>query len=196
MLNWPSKILLVVSSSLLYRWCPDTHILDTIQLIYWLKVQFVCLCRFIFCRATHSLFKPTNHKTEFLPTCMPPLPESVDAESMLSQSCVLRVASFFGAASQFSFAEVTTWPDVDPEEAVVTSSSGSANKGVPETARDSDISNSSSSFWCDHGATFVRLCYLLICICGSICNYWCSFMLDLHIKQNCLAFLFPGYLLN
>ncbi|NP_001145368.1 uncharacterized protein LOC100278709 [Zea mays] len=104
------------------------------------------LLRFIFCRATHSLFKPTNHKTEFLPTCMPPLPESVDAESMLSQSCVLRVASFFGAASQFSFAEVTTWPDVDSEEAVVTSSSGSANKGVPETARDSDISNSSSSF--------------------------------------------------
>jgi hypothetical protein len=77
---------------------------------------------------------------------MPPLPESVDAESMLSQSCVMRVASFFGAVSQFSFAEVTTWPDVDPEEAVVTSSSGSANKGGPETARDSDISNSSSSF--------------------------------------------------
>lgn len=102
------------------------------------------LLRFIFCRATHSLFKPTKHKTEFLPTCMPPLPESVDAESMLSQSCVMRIASFFDAASQFSFAEITTWPDAD--EAVVTSSSCSANKGVPETARDLDNSNSSTSF--------------------------------------------------
>ncbi|WVZ65761.1 hypothetical protein U9M48_015074 [Paspalum notatum var. saurae] len=104
------------------------------------------LLRFIFCRAAHSLFKPTKHKTEFLPTCMPPLPESVDAESMLSQSCVMRVASFFGASSQFSFAEITTWPDADAEEAVVTSSSGSANKGVPETTRNLDISNSSTSF--------------------------------------------------
>ncbi|OEL38894.1 Protein SCAI [Dichanthelium oligosanthes] len=103
------------------------------------------LLRFIFCRATHSLFKPTRGKAEFLPTCMPPLPESVDAESMLSQSCVMRVASYFGAASQFAFAEITTWPDADGEEAGVTRSSGSANRGMPETARDSDISYSSTS---------------------------------------------------
>uniref|UniRef100_A0A0E0M4V2 Uncharacterized protein n=1 Tax=Oryza punctata TaxID=4537 RepID=A0A0E0M4V2_ORYPU len=77
------------------------------------------LLRFIFCRAAHSLFKPTYHKIDFLPTCTPPLPESVDAESMLSQCCLLRVASFFGAANQFSFSEVTTWPEVDVEEATV-----------------------------------------------------------------------------
>jgi len=77
---------------------------------------------------------------------MPPLPESVDAESMLSQSCMMRLASYFGATSQFAFAEITTWPDADAEEAGVTSSSGSANKDVPETARDSDISHSATSF--------------------------------------------------
>ncbi|XP_015696782.2 protein SCAI isoform X1 [Oryza brachyantha] len=77
------------------------------------------LLRFIFCRAAHSLFKLTYHKVDFLPTCAPPLPQSVDAESMLSQSCLLRVASFLGAANQFSFAEVTTWPEVDAEEATV-----------------------------------------------------------------------------
>jgi hypothetical protein len=76
------------------------------------------LCRFIFCRAIHSLFKPTNRKEEFLPTCMPPLPELVDAESMLSQSCVMQVASFFDAVNRFSFAELTTWPDTETEEAV------------------------------------------------------------------------------
>uniref|UniRef100_A0ACD5Y963 Uncharacterized protein n=1 Tax=Avena sativa TaxID=4498 RepID=A0ACD5Y963_AVESA len=71
------------------------------------------LLRFIFCRATLSLLKASNNKAEFLPSCVPPLPESVGGESMLSQCCVMRVASFLGAADQFSFAEVTTWPDVD-----------------------------------------------------------------------------------
>ncbi|KAL6655131.1 hypothetical protein ACP70R_005957 [Stipagrostis hirtigluma subsp. patula] len=105
------------------------------------------LLRFIFCRATHLLFKLTHHKAEFLPTCMPPLPESVDAESMLSQSCVMRVASFFGAANQFSFAELTTWPDADAEDAFVTNSSSSANKEAePETARDPNTTHSSTSF--------------------------------------------------
>jgi len=91
------------------------------------------LLRFIFCRATLSLFKPTSGKAEFLPTCMPPLPESVDAESMLSQSCMMRLASYFGAASQFAFAEITTWPDADAEEAGVTSSYGSVSKDVPDS---------------------------------------------------------------
>ncbi|KAK3132775.1 hypothetical protein QOZ80_6AG0527570 [Eleusine coracana subsp. coracana] len=92
------------------------------------------LLRFMFCRATHSLFKPTNRKEEFLPTCMPPLPESVDSESMLSQSCVMRVACFFNAANQFSFAELTTWPEAETEEAVV--------KGVPVMAGDSNMGRS------------------------------------------------------
>ncbi|KAM0863403.1 hypothetical protein ACQ4PT_044609 [Festuca glaucescens] len=71
------------------------------------------LLRFIFCRATLSLLKASNNKAECLPSCVPPLPESVGGESMLSQCCVMRVASFLGAADQFSFAEVTTWSDVD-----------------------------------------------------------------------------------
>jgi len=64
---------------------------------------------------------------------MPPLPELVDAESMLSQSCMMRLASYFGAASQFAFAEITTWPDADAEEAGVTSSYGSVSKDVPDS---------------------------------------------------------------
>ncbi|KAF8759370.1 hypothetical protein HU200_010412 [Digitaria exilis] len=106
------------------------------------------LLRFIFCRATHSLFKPTSGTAEFLPTCMPPLPDSVDAQSMLSQSCLMRLASHFGAASQFAFAEITTWPDGDAEEAgvAVAGSSASGLKGMPERARDSDVSYSSTSF--------------------------------------------------
>jgi len=64
---------------------------------------------------------------------MPPLPESVDAESMLSQSCMMRLASYFGAASQFAFAEITTWPDADAEEAGITSSYGSVSKDVPDS---------------------------------------------------------------
>ncbi|XP_051187607.1 uncharacterized protein [Lolium perenne] len=71
------------------------------------------LLRFIFCRATLSLLKGSNNKAECLPSCLPPLPESVSGESMLSQCCVMRVASLLGAADQFSFAEVTTWSDVD-----------------------------------------------------------------------------------
>ncbi|KAF7065536.1 hypothetical protein CFC21_071630 [Triticum aestivum] len=81
------------------------------------------LLRFIFCRATLSLFKASNDKAECLPSCVPPLPESVGGESMLSQCCVMRVASFLGAADQFSFAEVTTWPDIDEP-----TSSGGADK--------------------------------------------------------------------
>jgi hypothetical protein len=76
-----------------------------------------------------------NRKAEFLPICMPPLPESVDAESMLSQSCVMRVASLFDAANQFSFAELTTWPDAETEAAFAS--------GVP--AGDPEMTHSSTS---------------------------------------------------
>lgn len=81
------------------------------------------LLRFIFCRATLSLLKASNDKVECLPSCVPPLPESVGEESMLSQCCVMRVASFFGATDQFSFSEVTTWPDIEDA-----TSSGGAGK--------------------------------------------------------------------
>jgi hypothetical protein len=70
---------------------------------------------------------------------MPPLPELVDAESMLSQSCVMQVASFFDAVNRFSFAELTTWPDTETEEAV-------AKEGMTVTAGDSNMAHSSTSF--------------------------------------------------
>lgn len=63
------------------------------------------ICRFIFCRASLALFKPTNGEEEFLPGCTPQLPESLDPDAALSQSCILRLANFFNAADQFAFTE-------------------------------------------------------------------------------------------
>ncbi|XP_072979594.1 uncharacterized protein [Typha angustifolia] len=63
------------------------------------------LLRFIFCRATLALFRSTNHQEEFLPTCLPQLPDSVQPDSTVSQSCVMRLATSFGATSHFTFTE-------------------------------------------------------------------------------------------
>ncbi|XP_020114827.1 protein SCAI isoform X2 [Ananas comosus] len=63
------------------------------------------ILRFIFCRASLALFKLTNGEEEFLPGCTPQLPESLDPDAALSQSCILRLANFFNAADQFAFTE-------------------------------------------------------------------------------------------
>lgn len=153
MLSWSYKYLTIKFSRLLHKWL-FIHTFESWNFLCCPKAHNDCCCRFIFCRATHSLFKPTNHKAEFLPSCMPPLPESVDAESMLSQSCMMRVASFFNAANQFSFAELTTWPDAETEEAGV--------KGVPVTDGDLGMTHSStSSFWWTAGPA--HSCSVIFC---------------------------------
>ncbi|XP_020240785.1 protein SCAI [Asparagus officinalis] len=61
--------------------------------------------RFIFCRAVLALYSPTYNREEFLPSCLPHLPASVSPDDPISQSAVLRLAGFFGAAEHFSFSQ-------------------------------------------------------------------------------------------
>ncbi|CAK9144847.1 unnamed protein product [Ilex paraguariensis] len=63
------------------------------------------LLRFMFCRVVLSLYAPTFNKTEFLPECMPCLPEDVLPMSTTSQTTVLQIADIFGATNKFIFSE-------------------------------------------------------------------------------------------
>lgn len=63
------------------------------------------LLRFIFCRAVLALYAPTQKKPEFIPQCVPSLPESVHPMAAAIQSTVLRIANVFDASSSFIFSE-------------------------------------------------------------------------------------------
>ncbi|KAK1262632.1 hypothetical protein QJS04_geneDACA008827 [Acorus gramineus] len=59
--------------------------------------------RFLFCRAVIALYTPTSNIEEYIPQCLPPLPDSVLPRSPTSQSAVRRLADFFGVVHSFSF---------------------------------------------------------------------------------------------
>lgn len=61
------------------------------------------LLRFIFCRSVLALYKLTFHRDEFLPSCLPNLPDCVSPEAALSESLVLALADFFGVGGHFYF---------------------------------------------------------------------------------------------
>lgn len=63
------------------------------------------LFRFIFCRAVLALYSPAFHHEEFLPSCLPHLPESVHPENQTSQAAVMRLANLFSASNHFVFTE-------------------------------------------------------------------------------------------
>ncbi|GER57380.1 hypothetical protein STAS_35181 [Striga asiatica] len=65
------------------------------------------LLRFVFTRAVLSLFAPSFNKPEFLPECMPCLPEVVSPISPTCQELVLQLADLFGAKSKFLPSEET-----------------------------------------------------------------------------------------
>uniref|UniRef100_A0A7C9ASF5 Protein SCAI n=1 Tax=Opuntia streptacantha TaxID=393608 RepID=A0A7C9ASF5_OPUST len=65
------------------------------------------LLRFIFCRAVLTLYAPTQKKPEFIPQCLPSLPESVHPSAPAIQSTILQIADALDAASSFNFSEVT-----------------------------------------------------------------------------------------
>lgn len=69
------------------------------------------LCRFIFCRAVIACFAPTFNKKEFLPECVPHLPESVLPTSATSQQAILRLANIFDATNHFIFSDGITLPE-------------------------------------------------------------------------------------
>lgn len=63
------------------------------------------LLRFIFCRAVIALYAPSFNKKEFLPTCLPQLPDSVLPMAVASQSLVLQIANLFKVTGQFIFSD-------------------------------------------------------------------------------------------
>ncbi|XP_055817683.1 uncharacterized protein LOC129886840 isoform X1 [Solanum dulcamara] len=66
------------------------------------------ILRFIFCRAVLVLYAPTFNKTDFLPECIPSLPDAFLPTSDTCQRTVLQVADIFGATSKFNFSKETT----------------------------------------------------------------------------------------
>ncbi|VFR02427.1 unnamed protein product [Cuscuta campestris] len=63
------------------------------------------ILRFIFCRAALSLYASSFNKTEFVPECIPVLPESVSPLSSTCQSAIWQLAEIFGATNKFVFSE-------------------------------------------------------------------------------------------
>lgn len=69
------------------------------------------LLRFIFCQAVLTLYVPTHKKPEFIPECMPSLPEYVHPTSPAIQSTILQIANVFDAASSFISSENVVHPE-------------------------------------------------------------------------------------
>ncbi|KAG6486491.1 hypothetical protein ZIOFF_055067 [Zingiber officinale] len=65
----------------------------------------ILCCRFIFCRTALALYAPAWHHDEYLPECLPHLPEPVDPNSYISQSAIMKLADTFGIINQFVFSE-------------------------------------------------------------------------------------------
>ncbi|XP_020679595.1 protein SCAI homolog isoform X1 [Dendrobium catenatum] len=65
------------------------------------------LLRFVFCRSVLALYNLTFHQEEFLPSCLPDLPDCLHPESDLSESVVLALANFFGVNGHFVFSKGT-----------------------------------------------------------------------------------------
>ncbi|KAL0905333.1 hypothetical protein M5K25_023745 [Dendrobium thyrsiflorum] len=68
--------------------------------------------RFVFCRSVLALYNLTFHQEEFLPSCLPDLPDCLHPESALSESVVLALANFFGVNGHFIFSKGTKVPEL------------------------------------------------------------------------------------
>ncbi|KAF8404648.1 hypothetical protein HHK36_009536 [Tetracentron sinense] len=64
------------------------------------------IIRFIFCRSVLSLFCPPGDNDQYLPDCLPHLPDSVSPHSEAMQSSVLRLANSLSVAKCFHFEEM------------------------------------------------------------------------------------------
>lgn len=65
------------------------------------------IVRFIFCRAVLSLYSSPDRSSQFLPECLPELPDSVSSNSTSTQSYILRLAESLGVSSSFHLPEDT-----------------------------------------------------------------------------------------
>lgn len=109
-LNWINVIMLQCYLSYFWTLCFSDNqcrnqIYANLSILHFLIYIFVCSVRFIFCRAVLSLYSPTNGKEDFLPRCLPHLPESVAPESAAVQSVITQIADMFGSADRFVFPE-------------------------------------------------------------------------------------------
>lgn len=106
-------------SSLLNDWGMTLAASDTLDPV-WAQVlsdPFLrrLLLRFIFCQTVLTLYAPTFNKKEFLPECMPCLPEAVLPLAATSQTAILQIANLFGATNSFIFSEGITLPESNDE---------------------------------------------------------------------------------
>ncbi|CAL5398254.1 unnamed protein product [Camellia sinensis] len=106
-------------SSLLNDWGMTLAASDTLDPV-WAQVlsdPFLrrLLLRFIFCRAVLTRYAPTFNKKEFLPECIPCLPEAVLPLAATSQTAILQIANLFGATNSFIFSEGITLPESNDE---------------------------------------------------------------------------------
>ncbi|KAL3651424.1 hypothetical protein CASFOL_004426 [Castilleja foliolosa] len=69
------------------------------------------LKRFVFCRAVLSLYSPSFNKMEYIPECMPCLPEAISPMRSKCQAIVLKLADLFEVTNRFVFSEETTLSD-------------------------------------------------------------------------------------
>ncbi|KAM3357720.1 protein SCAI [Capsicum galapagoense] len=74
------------------------------------------ILRFVFCRTVLALYAPTFNKTEFLPECIPSLPDAFLPTSDTCQRTVSQLADTFGATSKFNFSKDTMLSDNRSEE--------------------------------------------------------------------------------
>ncbi|KAG9451423.1 hypothetical protein H6P81_011388 [Aristolochia fimbriata] len=63
------------------------------------------ILRFIFCRCVISLFCPPSSGDQYLPDCLPSLPDSLAPNSTKVESCVFRLSKCLGITTLFHFAE-------------------------------------------------------------------------------------------
>lgn len=75
------------------------------------------------------MFKPNSQNDEFIPTCLPSLPDSINPGTQICQSAIRRLAIFFGATDQFDLSEISMQPVLGDDN---TSSVGDIQEPVEE----------------------------------------------------------------
>lgn len=65
----------------------------------------VCVSRFIFCRSALTFFCPLEDREQYLPTCLPSLPDSVCPDSEVVQAVIMQLANHFSVIDYFHFGD-------------------------------------------------------------------------------------------
>lgn len=101
--------------------------------IWFQNLFYLCCRRFLFCRAVLTLYKPTFNKKEFLPECMPSLPDSLLPTSTICRTTVLQMAHIFGATDRFILSEEIILPENRPDDMEVVAPSWSTSTEEMDT---------------------------------------------------------------